>query len=67
MNEDEIKQHDVPLDGMLTETIVRALNRLVRFMTRFVELGNEKNHVSTRIMPNFIKLYYLQRFSKTLQ
>ncbi|CCW46007.1 UBA domain-containing protein [Caenorhabditis elegans] len=45
MNEDEIKQHDVPLDGMLTETIVRALNRLVRFMTRFVELGNEKNHM----------------------
>uniref|UniRef100_A0A8R1HMG9 Ubiquitinyl hydrolase 1 n=1 Tax=Caenorhabditis japonica TaxID=281687 RepID=A0A8R1HMG9_CAEJA len=45
MSEEEIRQHDVPLDAMLTETIARALNRLIRFMTRFVELGNEKNHM----------------------
>ncbi|CAI2341928.1 unnamed protein product [Caenorhabditis sp. 36 PRJEB53466] len=45
MSEEEVKQYDVPLEGMLTETIARALNRLVRFMTRFIELGNEKNHM----------------------
>uniref|UniRef100_A0A1I7UAZ7 UBA domain-containing protein n=1 Tax=Caenorhabditis tropicalis TaxID=1561998 RepID=A0A1I7UAZ7_9PELO len=45
LSEEEIRQHDVRLDDMLTETISRALNRLVRFMTRFVELGNEKNHM----------------------
>lgn len=45
MSEDEITQHDVNLEEMLTETIARALNRLIRFMTRFVELGNEKNHM----------------------
>ncbi|UMM17507.1 hypothetical protein L5515_014020 [Caenorhabditis briggsae] len=45
LSDEEIEQYYVPLDDMLTETIVRALNRLVRFMTRFVELGNEKNHM----------------------
>lgn len=45
MTDEEVEQHDVPLEGLLTETISRALNRLIRFMTRFVELGNEKNHV----------------------
>ncbi|CAL2032784.1 unnamed protein product [Caenorhabditis brenneri] len=42
---EEIRQHNVRLDDILTETISRALNRLIRFMTRFVELGNEKNHM----------------------
>lgn len=45
LNDEEIEQHYVPLDDMLTETITRALNRLVRFMTRFVDQGNEKNHM----------------------
>ncbi|CAB3404322.1 unnamed protein product [Caenorhabditis bovis] len=41
--EEEIAQHAIPVEKMLTETLMRALDRLIRFLFTFVQLGNDKN------------------------
>ncbi|CAI5442366.1 unnamed protein product [Caenorhabditis angaria] len=45
INDEEVKQYEIPLDEKLTETVSRAIDRLIRFLTRFIEHGNEKNNM----------------------